>query len=46
MNDLLAPKPEPERRPLRGKWVLLAVLAALVAFLYGSIMVKIVKYGL
>ncbi len=45
MNDPVAPQPEPERRPMRGKWVLLAFLAALAAFMYVSIMIKIVKYG-
>jgi hypothetical protein len=28
-----------------GKWALFALLAALAAFMYGSIMVKIAGYG-
>jgi hypothetical protein len=29
----------------RGKWIALAVLAALAALMYVSIMVKVMKYG-
>ena len=42
MNDPVAP----ERKPLCGKWALFAVLAALAAFMYGIIMIKIANYGL
>jgi len=45
MRDPVVRKPEPERKPLIGKWVLFALLAALVAFMYVSIMVKIAGHG-
>ena len=45
MNDYDDPKPQTKPRPGRGKWVVLVCLAALAAFLYVSIMVKISKFG-
>ncbi len=29
----------------RGKWIALALLVALAAFMYASIMLKVMKYG-
>jgi hypothetical protein len=45
MRDPVIPKSTPERKPLLGKWTLLALLVALVAFMYVSIMVKIARHG-
>jgi len=43
MNEPVTRKPDPA--PKRGKWLLLAVLAALAAFMYVSIVVKVARYG-
>jgi hypothetical protein len=43
MNEPSTRKPDPT--PKRGKWLLVAVLAAVAAFLYVSIIVKVAKYG-
>ena len=43
MTDPDAKKREP--KPLLNKWLLFALLAALAAFLYGSMMVKIARHG-
>ena len=40
MNDRDTPTIEPAAR--RGKWITLAVLAA---FMYASIVIKVMKYG-
>jgi len=45
MRDPLFPRPRPGRKPIIGKWTLFALLAALAAFMYGSIMMKIAGYG-
>lgn len=45
MNDPVVPRSETGSPRTRGKWLLLAGLAALAAFMYGSIMVKIVWFG-
>ena len=40
------PVTKPQRqKPLLNKWLLFALLAALAAFLYGSMMVKIARHG-
>jgi hypothetical protein len=43
MRSSRPPNPEPERR--WGKWLVLALLAGLAAFMYLGIMVKISKFG-
>jgi hypothetical protein len=43
MKDPVTPKPDPA--PGRGKWITLAMLAALGAFMYVSITVKVMKHG-
>jgi hypothetical protein len=43
MKDPVTPKPDPA--PGRGKWITLAMLAALAAFMYVSITVKVMKHG-
>jgi hypothetical protein len=43
MTAPLAPKLEPKRG--RGKWLTLGFLAVLAAFMYASIVVKVVRYG-
>jgi hypothetical protein len=45
MRDPVSPRPKPERRPALRNWVLLALLAALAAFLYVSVMVKFASHG-
>jgi hypothetical protein len=37
--------PESRRKPRRGKWILLALLAALAGLMYASIIFKTMKYG-
>lgn len=39
-----AAKPQ-QQKPLLNKWLLFALLAALAALMYGSMMVKIAGYG-
>jgi hypothetical protein len=39
MNKPVAPNKS------RGKWIVLVLLLALVAFMYASIMIKVTKYG-
>jgi hypothetical protein len=41
MNKAVAPK-----RASRGKWITFALLAALAAFLYAAIIIKLKRYGL
>ncbi len=36
---------KPDLTPKRGKWLLVAFLAALAALMYVSIIVKVAKYG-
>jgi hypothetical protein len=43
MNDRDTPDIEPAAR--RGKWITLALLAALAAFMYAGIVIKVMKYG-
>jgi len=43
MKETATRKPDPT--PRRGIWLLVAVLAALSAFMYVSIVVKVAKYG-
>jgi hypothetical protein len=43
MNDIATQKPQAARR--RGKRLVLALLAALAAFMYVSIIVKVVNFG-
>ena len=37
--------PKPDSAPGRGKWITLALLAALAALMYVGIMLKFTKYG-
>jgi len=41
MKESVTPNPKPSR----GKWITLALLAALAAFMYVAIMIKVMKYG-
>ena len=38
-------RPVTPKRLQRGKWITLALLAALAALMYASIMIKVMKYG-
>jgi hypothetical protein len=43
MKDPFTPRPDPA--PGRGKWITVAILAALAAFLYVGIILKFTKHG-